>query len=1021
MKNFLFILLFFTSALSAQVQYSNNECYVRLKKEVIEKNHNGNIKETLDFISLPYSVTIKESFKNSKSEALRRTFRLKCNQTGELDNLIRQLNLNTLVEYAEHIYFAQKYVTPNDLLPNTVGSNGQWYIYKVKGPQSWDIQTGDSTIKVAVCDDAFDINHPDMQGSFLPGIDLAENDSDVTPPTAEFDHGTFIAGLINAQTNNNIGIASLAYGVKIIPIKIANDFNPDQASYGLEGINEAVNQGADVINASWGFDVLSQTLITIVENAINAGVPIIAAAGNSGDATVNYPAGCQGVISVAATTNTDTRSSFSTYGSSIDLCAPGSSIYSLKPDGLYTVKSGTSFSAPLVTAAAALMLSKQPNLSNEELTSCLKSGCDNIDIFNNSIQGLLGAGRLNVQQSLNCLQQFNSTYEAEVLSILSPTQSSCLTNFVPVLRIRNNGSQTLTSFQLTYQLDANFPSQYNWSGNLLQGQVALISLPILNAPVGNHSLKITLVGNTLNGNQLDAYSGNNIKIKYFQVISSIGQTLPFAETFENNSFITNNWSIENPSSDFTWDISNVEGNSPGDKAARLPYFIDFEIGARDYLTSPTFNFSGFNQITMEFDVAYKQKVIGIYDSLIINISTNCGESWIRILELPNDTADFGGLQTTTVGGDYFVPTLSSEWCGGQFSSCKTLDLTAFAGFTNVRIQFEGYNGNGNNIYLDNINITGVQSNAAPVANFSAEGNQEICINRQVTFNNTSLNIPTTYQWEFDGGNPSTSTALNPIVTYDSTGEFRVRLIAINAFGRDTLTIDSFITVHPLPTIVASTQPDSICRGSSATLSATGAEQYQWSGAGLQINNGSSVIASPFNSSNYTVTGISAEGCISSGTTFLTVLLPPVSPTITLEGNEMVSTPANNYVWYLNGVELLNSDTISWMPTANGNYNVRIYDQFGCTSISGIFTINFVGIESENGLNFSIFPNPANDFVMIKTNGKPNSMIIKSITGQIIKETTNSNLIDLKGIASGTYFLTLLIDGKPQTKRLVISN
>jgi len=1027
MKRILFVLLLVSTALSAQIQqHSQTECYVRLKKSITQELDFSSIQQLLKQYASPHAIQVKESFKISKSEALKRTYRVKCLEEGQLDNLIQKLSSNSQVEYAEHIQFAQRFITPNDLLPNSVGSNGQWYLYKIKAQQAWDIQTGDSTIKVAICDDAFDINHPDMQGVFVSGADVAEFDTDVTPPTSEFDHGTFIAGLIGANTNNNLGIASLAYGVKIIPIKIANDFDPSQASYGLEGINEAVNRDADLINVSWGFNELSQSLLSVVENALEAGIPIIAAAGNTGDISVNYPAGCLGVISVASTTNTDVRSNFSTYGPSIDVSAPGSSLYSIKPGGLYSVKSGTSFSAPLVTAAVALMLSQNSELSNEQIISCLRSGADNIDIFNPEAQGLLGAGRLNVQQSLNCIVQTNAQYEIEVLSILNPTLSSCNTSFTPVIRVRNNGSQTITSFGLSYQLDSNFPFQYNWTGSIAQGQIELITLNSLNAPVGDHSIKITL-GSSLNGNQTDAYSGNNIKIKHFQIVSSTGQPLPFDEDFESGNFTLKNWSIENVSSNFTWEIAAVNGNSPGNTAARLPYFIDYEIAARDYLITPTFNFSGYSSINLDFDLAYKERIFGITDSLILSISTDCGENWIRLMQVPNYEDPSGGLITSVSGAEFFVPQLQSDWCGLTYAQCRTFNLSNFAGFTNVRFRFEGYNGNGGNIYIDNISIYGELSNLPPVANFNANGNQEVCQNRQVSFNNTSLNLPTTYQWFFEGGLPSSSDLLNPTITYNVPGNYDVKLIATNQNGTDSLLLDNYVTIYPLPEVMAIASPDSICRGSSSSLIATGAAQYQWNaGSGLTTLIGDTIPAAPFNSTNYTVTGVSEQGCTDLGSTSLTVLLPPTQPTITLNGASITTEPANSYVWYLNGVELPNSDTISWNPTANGNYNVRIYDEFGCTSISGIFTVTFVGIDVGIGqigdVSTILFPNPANEKVYVKTTSKIIKLQLFSIDGQLVKQVNNSNELDLQELANGTYILQVANNkGEVVTKRLIVSH
>jgi len=1023
MKRILFVFLLVSTALSAQIQqHSQTECYIRLKKSIAQELDFSAIQKLLKQYASPYHIEVKESFKVSKSEALKRTYRVKCLEEGQLDNIMRKFSSNPQVEYAEHIQFAQRFITPNDLLPNSVGANGQWYMYKVKAQQAWDIQTGDSTIKVAVCDDAFDINHPDMQGVFEPGIDVAQFDNDVTPPTSAYDHGTFIAGLIAANTNNNLGIASLAYGVKIIPIKIANDFDPTQAAYGLEGINEAVNQNADLINVSWGFSQLSQSLLTVVQNALSAGIPIIAAAGNTGDVSVNYPAGCLGVISVASTTNTDARSSFSTYGSSIDISAPGSSLYSIKPDGLYSVKSGTSFAAPLVTAAVALMLSRNSDLSNEAIISCLRSGADNIDVFNPSAQGLMGAGRLNVQQSLNCLVQSNAQYDAEILSILNPSLSSCNTNFPPVVRVRNSGSQPITSFVLTYQLDLDFPFQFEWNGNLGPGEIELVTLGSLNAPVGNHSIKIRL-GATLNQTQADAYSGNNQKIQYFQIVSSTGQSLPFNENFESGGFSANNWFIDNPTSDFTWEISDINGNTPGNTAARLPYFIDTQTGIRDYLTTPTFNFSGYDSIYVDFDIAYKERIFGIIDSLILSISTDCGENWIRLLELPNYTDQSGGLITSVNGNDYFVPQLNNDWCGFNYAPCRSIDLTNFAGFTNVRLRFEGYNGNGNNIYLDNISINGVPSNAPPIANFNANGNQAVCQNRQVTFSNTSLNLPNSFQWFFEEGIPASSSLVNPTITYNNPGNFDVKLVATNINGTDTLLLDDFITVYPLPEVVATVSPDSVCRGSSASLIASGAAQYLWnSGSGLSTLIGDTILATPFNSSNYSVTGVSEDGCTDIGTTSLTVLQLPTQPIITLDNFTLSATPASSYVWYLNAIELPNSDTISWRPTANGNYNVRVYDEFGCTSISGIFSITFVGIEQLNDFTGSIYPNPAKNKVFVKTMGTLSKLQLYSIEGKFVKEVNNTNELDLEGISDGTYLLKVVdSNNEVAVKRLIVSN
>jgi serine protease len=290
--------------------YHENQLFVKLKEgfPLAESlTPSQAVVEFFESYRASFQVSrIQSSFWFSKS-SLNRIIRVQLSPNQNLDEVIRDLTESGQVEYAEKIPVSKHYLIPNDLGSNTTATGGQWYLYKIKAPQAWDIQTGNSSIKVAIVDDAMQISHNDLQGMTLSGFDIADNDADVNPPATAWDHGTHIGGLIGANTNNGLGMASLAFGVKLLPIKITSNSSPNVLISEYEGVAFAVNQGARVINMSWGAPVPSQTGLAVINEAYNSGVVLVAAAGNDGNSNVNYPAGYQGVISVGATNNIDVR------------------------------------------------------------------------------------------------------------------------------------------------------------------------------------------------------------------------------------------------------------------------------------------------------------------------------------------------------------------------------------------------------------------------------------------------------------------------------------------------------------------------------------------------------------------------------------------------------------------------------------------------------------------------------------------------------------------------------------------
>lgn len=183
-------------------------------------------------------------------------------------------------------------------------------------------------------------------------------------------------------------------------------------------------------------------------------------------------------------------------------------------------------------------------------------------------------------------------------------------------------------------------------------------------------------------------------------ISAGGTPLNFEENFEGG-FTAKGWSIQNPDGKITWDITTISGTTPGNKAAYMDIRSYSELRERDRLISPPLDFSGFDYITLTFQHAYTQYYTSISDSLIVYLSDDCQETWTRILALGEDGS--GNFITHPPMNTEFVPQNAEDWCGGSSGpACSYLDLTPWAGKTDIRIMFECYSFFGNNLYIDNI-------------------------------------------------------------------------------------------------------------------------------------------------------------------------------------------------------------------------------------------------------------------------------------------------------------------------------
>lgn len=356
--------------------------------------------------------------------ALDSVYRVVFPNAAQVNSLITALEVLPFVEYAEKNPIAFMFHSPNDL------QAGQWSLAKIQAELAWDFSTGSSNVVVAVVDNAIAIDHVDLAGNIytntaeangLPfvdddlngraddvnGFDVVDNDANPRPPAnatgnnAGFTHGTHVAGIAGAVTNNGTGMASIGYSVKILPVKIAGNAN-GQLTGGLDGVFYATRSGADVISMSWGIMNDVATFKTIIQQAATAGIVLVAAAGNDGGQNLHYPAAYPEVISVGATDQNDVKASFSNFGSTVDVMAPGVDIYSTLPEGnsTYGNYSGTSMATPMVAGLAALIKSHFPSMSASQIRQRIVQGCEDISTQNPGMNGQIGAGRINAFWSL---------------------------------------------------------------------------------------------------------------------------------------------------------------------------------------------------------------------------------------------------------------------------------------------------------------------------------------------------------------------------------------------------------------------------------------------------------------------------------------------------------------------------------------------------------------------------------------------------------------------------------------------
>ncbi|HMQ79240.1 MAG TPA: S8/S53 family peptidase [Ignavibacteria bacterium] len=349
----------------------------------------------------------------------------------DLSNEIFEANKDVL-EWAEPEFIYDALFVPNDPIVSQ-----QYHINRINCYQAWDITQGDTNVIIGIVDSGSDLDHPDLGANIkynyadpIDGIDndnngyiddfkgwdfyYYDNDPNIMGGS---DHGSHVSGCASQVANNNVHGAGPGFKCKLRISKHAPDV-PDNSIYNSNaGIVFLYQNGAKIINCSFGSASYSAATQNIINDAWAAGVVICASAGNDGINAPRYPASYDNVVNVAASNSGDIKASFSNYHTTVDVIAPGESILSTVYDNGYAVFNGTSMSTPITCGVVGLIKSKYPSWTNTQIVERLKLGVDSIYNLNPAYIGLLGTGRVNA---------FKCVTDNPIVSLISNTASDSL-------------------------------------------------------------------------------------------------------------------------------------------------------------------------------------------------------------------------------------------------------------------------------------------------------------------------------------------------------------------------------------------------------------------------------------------------------------------------------------------------------------------------------------------------------------------------------------------------------------------
>lgn len=1025
--------------------YQDGKIWFKLTNEVRLSNSLTEDPHKLPFETVPglknlvqkYGCTnlSKPFFAAKTSPILQRTFLIEFTQINQVEALIRDLANMSGVEYAEKVPLNKTCLTPND-----PSYSSQWGLSMINAPAAWNYFSSGSNIVIAIVDDAIERTHADLAPNLwvntgeiagngidddnngyiddVNGYDVGSNDNDPNPPSSGYDHGTHVAGIASARSNNATGVASIGFSCKLMCVKSTS--SATSVTNGYDGIVYAAASGADIINMSWGGPSGGTTAQNVVNYAVSQGCILIAAAGNDNVSSIFYPAGLNNVISVAATTSTNAKASFSNFGNWIDVSAPGNNIYSTTINNTYGNKSGTSMASPMVAGLAGLMKSLNPNMPNADLINCLLSTAQNIDAQNASYIGQLGSGRIDAAAAMACV----------AATLNNPPVADFSANFTTVSA---GGSVVYTDLS-TYN-----PTSWSWSfpgGTPASFNGQNPPAIVYNTPgVYNAVLTVT----NANGNDTETKT-NYITVNVAASCQKINLPAPAGWTG------TNYYTGASVGAD-GW-INGMNVYLDKEKAM----YFDASASANTIL----------NNVYIAFGLAYsatpsKIVPVKVYDGTSGTPGTLLGTSNLTMGQIVSDVNGGFYSEVSFVNNPITLPASKKffvsvdltnlQWTAGVKDTLNIVSNTA--GQTTPSAIWEKQSDNlwyqyttagswnlSASLYIHPFLTT---QNSTAVITPSAT---TVCAGNSISFDAAGSTYQDTLLWYFPGATPSVvPSSPTTSVTYANPGTYNAIIYTIG--GGCSLFDSAFvsITVNPTPAVNVS-GTNTICSGASTNLTATGATSYTWSPpTGLSATTGASVTANPTTTTTYAVTGTQGS-CTNSSVIIVTVDNPTVAsinfvdstvacPTIvSFDGSN--STDATSFSWSFPGGSPATSNSSS--PTVSLNTAGSVTVSLTTTNICGTNTATFpITIVTNCGLGLDEFiasvsialNNQTQQIVISSNEGIPAGSFVglynelgQLIANQQLLNEMNEVQIPVEQLASGMYFVRIENTGLALSSKVI---
>ncbi len=879
----------FSNDAPAFLGYKTDELIVVMKDILpltnLKKSSSGNINlgiSSLDAISNKFAVSkFVRQFQGSEKSTMRgaselsKYFKVKIND-GTLDDAVAAYGADPMVDHVEKIGMHLMYATPNDGYYDP----HQWYHnqtsdHDIDSPEAWDIQTGNSSIIIAILDSGTRYYHPDLGGvnaspsnpeasrgnmwindaelngsagvdddgngyvddwigyDFIDGVsncwsgeDCDDKDND---PRDFNGHGTHTAGIMGMITNDGYGMAGVAggwgngsqaeygNGVKIMPCRMGYSYNYLFQEYGVvmmdaaaEAFYYAADNGARVASCSWGSSN-SGGIAAAADYFINNGGLIFVASGNDGTEDPGYLNSRSDCISVSATDENDAAASFTTYGTWVDISAPGVGIYSTYHDhsdaatNYWASMDGTSMACPMAAAVGAMIWSQNPSWTNSQVEDQLYASADNIDAYLSSKYiGKMGAGRINLYNAVN-------------------------TGPPPPPVADFSGSPTSGTEPLTVNFtDISTGSIDTWSWTFGDGGTSTAQNPSYTYnSAGTYTVSLTVTGP--GGND------TNTKTNYITVDPCTSPTAGFvgSPTSGDYNLQVNFTDQSSGATSYSWNFGDGATSTAASPShtytAAGTYTVtqtvtnacgNDQMVRTDYITvtepNPVGSVYALSDIpvagTVNGDYTNTQSSNGSYESITERESGGKPDNGYSYQEhkwdfsVPSSSAltfYLEGYRPDNSDGDNFTFAYSTD--NNNFTNLVTVNSateqvysasipSSVSGTVYIRVVDTDQSTGARSldaVFIDEMYIEYSSVPVAPVANFSGlptTGNAPLNVN----FTDLSTGTPTSWAWTFgDGG---TSTAQNPSYIYNSVGIYTVTLTATNSTGSDIATKTNYITV-----------------------------------------------------------------------------------------------------------------------------------------------------------------------------------------------------------------------------------